>query len=121
MPEPRFDQFERRLIRLVIVGVGVWTLIMTVAYFVGNYEPSTSDAVGFALLMVLATSLFFCIVMFIPLSNTHERLKREYGDSYDSLLRESGKAAPFNGLWEAKARLTGIERQLKNSSTSTSV
>jgi hypothetical protein len=69
--------------------------------------------------MFLATSIFFGMAMFIPLSNTHARPKQEYGDSYTEMLDQSADATRLNGLWEAQFLLARIERKLKSAPAST--
>ena len=54
-----------------------------------------------------------------PRFDQFERLKREHGDAYVSLLAENGKGSSYNGFWEARARLAEIERELKNGRATT--
>ena len=113
MPANKFDQFERRLIKLAVIGVCFWTVFIPLAYLFGRSEPPISEVVGVSIFVALMASIYYGMAVFIPLSNTHDRLKREYGESYTTILEESGRSVTFNGLWQAQARLLELEEQLK--------
>ena len=120
MPFSRFDHFERRLLSQTVGGVAVFAFLFTASYATAKSGVTVIEVIGFAVFMIVGSALFGGIVVFLPLSNTHKRLKKEYGDSYVRLLNEGLENSPLKGIGDAQVRLLKIERELRGGSPSAS-